>query len=133
MHLGRFRTRTQREWVVLLMLPALALRLLVPAGFMPSMGHGTSVTMTMCHGDPLSSVVMRLTGKDGGRESGHRGQRHETPCSFAASSTVLVATAIPVTITSILAAEPIPESRPASLRPPGRHRPQSARAPPTAI
>jgi hypothetical protein len=41
MHLGRFRTRALHEWVVLLMLPALALalRLLVPAGFMRSFGE----------------------------------------------------------------------------------------------
>jgi hypothetical protein len=133
MHLGRFRTPALREWVALLMLPALALRLLVPAGFMPSFGEGASFTMTMCHGDPLSSVVVRLTGKDGGRESGDGGQRHDTPCSFAASSTLSAATTVTLATAATFAAEPPPGSPPATLRPAGRHRPQSARAPPIAI
>ena len=32
-----------RQWVILLLLPALAFRLLVPEGFMPAFGDGTEL------------------------------------------------------------------------------------------
>ena len=44
MNLGRFRARVTREWVILLLLPALAFRLLVPEGFMPAFGDGAELT-----------------------------------------------------------------------------------------
>ena len=86
MSLRRLRARKTREWVCLLLLPALAFRLLVPAGFMPTAGEGFSVTMQMCHGDAKSSVVVRLTGS--GEAPAGQHASHDAPCVFAASATV---------------------------------------------
>jgi hypothetical protein len=59
MSLGRLRACVIREWVLLLLLPALALRLLVPEGFMPAFGSDAVLTMQMCHGDGKSSVMAK--------------------------------------------------------------------------
>ena len=128
MNLGRLRARKPREWVVLLLLPALALRLLVPDGFMPAAGDGVTVTMQMCHGDARSAAVIRLAGH--GEEPGEPSAMHDSPCVFAASAAVappsvalvpVVATAPPESAPVVVAAHP------AARRP---HCPQSPRAPP---
>lgn len=138
MKLGRLRSRTARGWVSLLLLPALALRLLVPEGFMPASGEAGALTMQMCHGDARSAVVMRLVGDDGaarGDPGGSSGgeARHDSPCVFAASAS----TAPPVA-PAISSTDPVaPVSAPAlpATAPPTRpsHRCQAPRAPPTLV
>lgn len=131
MRLGRFRARAIREWVSLLLLPALAFRLLVPAGFMPSFGDGVHVTMQMCHGDALSSVVVRLTGDP--VPSGRDGKVHEAPCLFAATATTPVAPAIALPAPVFGAPDAPPPPRVGAALLPQTHRPQSPRAPPSLI
>jgi hypothetical protein len=131
MNLRRLRARATREWVYLLLLPALAFRLLVPAGFMPTVGDDLAVTMQMCHGDAKSSAVIRLTGADEAPAGQHA--RHDAPCVFAASAAVappafavvpLPPEAGPDSIA--VAREQAPVARPL-------HHPQSPRAPPTPV
>jgi hypothetical protein len=72
--------RSTRRLVWLLLTPALALRLLMPPGFMPGSGEGHGLTMQMCHGaGPLPTPA----GHDG---SGGR-LPHDSPCVFAAAGT----------------------------------------------
>lgn len=131
MHLSRFRVRALREWVVLLLLPAVAFRLLVPAGFMPDFGEGVTVTMQMCQGDPLSSIVVRLTGEHG--SSGHGGNVHEAPCLFAASATASVTPAGAPTVPVVDVPDAPPLPRATAIHRSDTHRPQSPRAPPSLI
>jgi hypothetical protein len=131
MNLRRLRARSTRDWVCLLLLPALAFRLLVPAGFMPTAGDGFSVTMQMCHGDAKSSVVVRLTGT--GEAPAGQQASHDAPCVFAASATVAPPSLAVVPLASATApqSDPVPQQRIPALRP--LHQPQSPRAPPTHV
>lgn len=75
-----------------MLLPALLFRLLVPAGFMPGLDEGFSLTMQMCHGDGTTSIVVRYDGNgapldsEPGEPTGRAG--HEAPCVFATSGVV---------------------------------------------
>ena len=131
MNLGRLRARATREWVALLLLPALAFRLLVPAGFMPAVGDDLAVTMQMCHGDAKSSVVVRLTTDEDAPAAPQA--RHEAPCVFAASATVAPPSlpALPQLSTATPEARPLPERPAPASRP--LHHPQSPRAPPMHV
>ena len=131
MSLRRLRARATREWVYLLLLPALAFRLLVPAGFMPNVGEDFAVTMQMCHGDAKSSVVVRLTADDDAPAAPQAS--HDAPCVFTASATVAPPTlpALPQLSSATPEAIPLPE-RPAPVARP-LHHPQSPRAPPTHV
>jgi hypothetical protein len=120
MNLGRLRSRAHREWVVLLLLPALAFRLLLPAG-----------TMQMCHGDPLSAAAVRLIGT--GEAPDGPGARHDAPCIFAATA----ATAPPTLALHASSSPSSPVLAPATVQPSPvlrcPHRPQSPRAPPSTV
>ena len=131
MSLGRLRARATREWVYLLLLPALAFRLLVPAGFMPAVGEDFAVTMQMCHGDAKSSIVVRLTADENAPAAPQAS--HESPCVFAASATVAppALPALPQLSAATPDAGPSPE-RPAPASRSLRH-PQSPRAPPMHV
>jgi hypothetical protein len=131
MSLRRLRARGTREWVYLLLLPALAFRLLVPAGFMPTVGEGLAVTMQMCHGDAKSSIVVRLTTDDHAPAAPQAD--HEAPCVFAASATVAppALDALPQLSSATPEAIPLPERPTPAARP--LHHPQSPRAPPMHV
>jgi len=131
MILGQLRARATREWVYLLLLPALAFRLFVPAGFMPTVGDDLAVTMQMCHGDAKSSIVVRLTGADDAPAAPDA--NHETPCVFAASATIAPpAIAIVPQLPCVAPATiPLPEFAGPVARP--LHHPQSPRAPPMHV
>jgi hypothetical protein len=131
MNLGRLRARKAREWVVLLLLPALAWRLLVPAGFMPAAGDGGTLTMQMCHGDAQSSIVIRLAGR--GETPGDRAAPHDSPCAFAASAAVAPPSFAPAALDSVEPVDSASPPRPAT--PVGRalHHPHSPRAPPVNV
>lgn len=122
--------RRVRGWVALLLAPALALRLLIPEGFMAGGADGT-LTMQMCHGDARSAVVIRLT--QGEQPPAQHGGDHESPCVFAATA----ATAPPPLTAIVLAGAPIPRAPDSAriaaplLR--STHRTQSPRAPPSMV
>jgi hypothetical protein len=70
--------------VGLLLLPALAVRMLVPQGFMPGTGADGAPSIQMCHGaGPLPGAARPAT-PDNGHTPGDRAH-HEPPCVFAAA------------------------------------------------
>jgi hypothetical protein len=122
--------RRVRGWVALLLAPALALRLFVPAGFMAASADG-ALSMQMCHGDARSAIVIRTT--QGGEVPAPHGGDHQAPCVFAATA----AAAPPPLAAIVLAGAPVPQA-PESARIAAPflrsiHRTQSPRAPPSMV
>jgi hypothetical protein len=132
MNLGRLRARTLRERIGLLLLPVLAFRLLVPAGFMPQFGDGLAVSMQMCHGDARSSVVVRLTGDMGGTH-GQPQAAHDAPCVFAASAGAALPTVVIAPLVGTVRPEFTAAPRISAPAPRTPHRPQAPRAPPSLV
>jgi len=124
------RRRRTRLWVVLLLLPALAGRFLVPPGFMPGSSAGHSPTMQMCHGAgalPAGRDAPPAPTGDDGRPAGQH-----TTCVFAATGTA----APPPVAVPVLDGPGTPELQP-SLPAPSfaratPHQPYSPRAPPSS-
>ena len=123
MNLGVLRRRGLRQLVWLLLVPALALRLLVPPGFMPGTDAGHGLTMQMCHGTgPLPSPM--------GHDPGQPQPRHDSPCVFAAAGTAAPPPMLALAATGIAHAivEPAQPVSPIFHRAPPRA--HAARAPP---
>lgn len=77
MSLHGLRKRKTRLLIGLLLMPALALTLLVPRGFMPGIGAAGTPTIQMCHGaGPLPGDEVPSPGQ---------GQHPASPCIFAAA------------------------------------------------
>ena len=115
--------RDVRQLVWLLLVPALALRLLVPPGFMPGTNAGHGLTMQMCHGTgPLRTPM--------GHDPGQPQPRHDSPCVFAAAATVAPPPVLALAATGVAHAI-VEQLRPVSpifhRAPPRAH---TARAPP---
>jgi hypothetical protein len=132
MSLGRLRARTLRERVVLLLLPALAFRLLFPAGFMPRFGDDLELSMQMCHGDGKSSAIIRVLDDTPAAPGDDRG-RHEAPCVFAAVSAFAAPAPAPAALEVATpdAVPPAPRAPAPALR--VTHRSQAPRAPPLMV
>jgi len=122
--------RKTRLLVGLLLLPALAARLMVPQGFMPGTGADDAPTMQMCHGaGPMPAATHPMPAGDGPAPG--QGGHHEAPCVFAAAGT----TAPPPVPMVVLGAAHAPDVGPPApefvVIQRALHRSQSARAPPT--
>lgn len=132
MHLGSFGRRSSRVLVGLFVLPALALRVLVPQGFMPGTGADDAPTMQMCHGaGPLPAPTQHVPG--GGHPAPGQGQHHQAPCVFATAGAAApptpVALALDVALVSVVNAR-VPDVLVIQR---AQHRAQAARAPPARI
>jgi len=130
MHPARLSAPGLRRWLVPLLLPALAFRLLLPEGFMPQIGGDHALSIQMCHGDSRSSLVMRLTQSAPTVPGNEGGERHDAACVFAAAGTV--AAPAPAVVVAGPAMPPATTLLPAASAPVLRHPhpPQSTRAPP---
>jgi hypothetical protein len=133
MHLRCMQNRSTRLLVGLFLLPALAVRVLVPQGFMPGTGADDAPTMQMCHGSgPLPASTQRAPGGDD-PAPGQGQQHHQAPCVFAAAG----AAAPPSPVAVVLDAPRVSAIR--VLTPDfviiqkALHRAQAARAPPARI
>lgn len=75
---------------------ALAMKLVVPAGFMPTVADGRMV-VRMCSGTGPMTMVMTIPGLDHSQpdREGHH-DRHEQPCAFSGLSAPSLAAADPV-------------------------------------
>ena len=131
MTIGGMRQRRRREWIALLLLPALAFRLLVPAGFMPDFGaDGSTLTVQMCHGDARSAAVMRLA--SGQHETPSAPETsHDAPCVFAASAGAAPLPVLSLDVPPRALPQAAAQHRLVAFAPSTPHRPQSARAPPS--
>ena len=131
MHVRWLQKRSNRLLVVLLVLPALALRVMVPPGFMPGTGADDAPTMQMCHGaGPLPESTQRSPAGDDPAPG--PGTHHEAPCVFAAAG----ATAPPPVLSAALVAPHAVDAGPSTpeltFSQRSVHRDQAARAPPPA-
>lgn len=123
------RDRKTRLLVGLLLVPALAVRLLVPQGFMPGTGAGDAPTMQMCHGaGPLPVPTHPVPG--GNDPAPNQDQHHQSPCVFAAAGWA----APPPTVALALDAPQVDDVGPLTTDfdfvQKALHRAQAARAPP---
>jgi hypothetical protein len=75
---GRLHRQRGRRWLVALLLPVLAARLLVPQGFMPGGGAGHGLSLQMCHGaGPLPAGIERTAGVGSGEPGSYT--PHDAP------------------------------------------------------
>jgi hypothetical protein len=126
------RNRRVRLLVGLLLVPALALRVLVPQGFMPGTGADDAPTMQMCHGaGPLpSSTVPSPAGDD---PSPRQQQHHESPCVFAAAGSSAPPPAVALVLGAPQASDAEPQTAGLVFIQKALHRAQAARAPPPRL
>lgn len=75
-------SRRHRVLAVLLLLPALALRAVIPAGFMPGSHSGLGIAMQLCTSQGMQTVIVN---PDGSIEKGAPSTHHDAPCSYAMS------------------------------------------------
>ncbi len=116
---------------MLLLLPALAGRMLVPPGFMPGTGADDAPTLQMCHGaGPLPQGVQSPAGGEG-QGSGDP-VRHESPCVFAAAGTAAPPPIALPTLVTAATAEAIPAPPQSAIVQRTQHRAHSPRAPPVS-
>jgi len=139
----RFRSLVilRRGWFAAFLACALAVRLLVPTGFMPVMVDG-AVTLQLCAGVMPAEPVHAMPGMVGAaHDAGHHPADHgsdepraEMPCSFAGVGAATLGSAPPLLLAASLAfvflavlrlTAPLLAPRP-RLRPPLRAPPLSA-------
>ena len=110
------------------------MKLLVPAGFMPTLSGGT-IVVTICSGTAPQTMVMTLPGSGEADGSHEDAGTHDRPCAFSGlvmpalggADPVLLAIAIAAVIAlGLRPAVPPAIGRPARMRPP-------LRAPPAAV
>jgi hypothetical protein len=125
-----FQKRSTRLLAGLILLPALAFRVMVPPGFMPGAGDGP--TMQMCHGaGPLPAATQPVPSGDG--PAPDPSPHHEAPCVFAAAGSAAPPPVASVALIAVRAvgADPSPPEFTFVQR--AHHRSQAARAPPAGI
>lgn len=124
------RLLAQRHLAVLICAAALALKLLVPTGYMIDGSHGR-IAVTICSGTGPVTMMMEMPGMDhsmldhGKKDHG----KAEMPCAFAGLSAAMTGAIDPIQIAALIAfvmalglvamVPPVP-SRPVYLRPPLR-------------
>jgi hypothetical protein len=133
MHLRCIQSRSTRLVVGLLLLPALAVRVLVPPGFMPGTGADDAPTMQMCHGlGPLPASTQHAPRGDD-PAPGRGQQQHQAPCVFAAAGAAAPPSpaAIALDVRHVSIVSDLTPDRVVIQK--ALHRAQAARAPPTRI
>jgi hypothetical protein len=132
MQANGLRNRKTRLLVGLLLVPALALRVLVPQGFMPGTGAGDAPTMQMCHGSgPLPAATQPLP--DGDDPAPGQGQHHEAPCVFAATGSAAPPPVVALALDAPQASDDGPLAPEPVFAQKSQHRAQAARAPPARL
>lgn len=112
---------------------ALAMKMLVPAGFMPTISNG-QIVVSVCTGMGAAKMVMSVPGFEHGKPGDSQHGKSEPPCAFSglsapslsATDPVLLALAILFVMALVrrpmarLAAAAAPYLRPPSRGPPAR-------------
>ena len=89
---------THRRLFALLFALALLAKLLVPAGYMPTV-DGRTLTVAMCNGTEPVTITIPMTGETGGK---HQSQATDQPCAFSALGSQSLAAADPVLLAAAL-------------------------------
>jgi hypothetical protein len=131
---NRFLSRVQRQWLISLLLVAVAVRALIPAGFMPSAERPFSFQICP-DGFPAQLLHGAHAGHDPLLHSGHGSHDHGAAraehCVFAAAAGVGPAPH-PELLLTALQTQPAPQLHAPSPVPElTRYRVQQPRAPPT--
>lgn len=112
----------------------LAMKLVVPVGFMPSMVGG-HVAIVLCSGMGPEAMKMAMPGMAGHEDGKHAPAKPETPCLGAGIAAPVLSGADPILlafafavaiVAALLLATPPPPIRRAHLRPPLRGPPRLA-------
>lgn len=75
---------------------ALVMKLVLPAGFMPTVAEGRMV-VRMCSGTGPMTMVMTIPGFEQGKHDGKgHSDKHEAPCAFSSLSSPSLAAADPI-------------------------------------
>lgn len=74
---------------------ALAMKLLVPSGFMPAVADGR-IIVSLCSGAGPAKMVMPLPGMEHGKSGDSQHGKSEQPCAFSGFSAPSLAAADPV-------------------------------------
>lgn len=131
----RLSLRRHRWLAALVVAAALALRIVVPAGFMPALDHGR-VIVAICNGEGPGTIALAITtaGGDHGHDDGD-GDRAHSPCAFADLALPVIGGTDPLQLaaallfilaTALVRALSLPPRAPARLRPPLRAPPATA-------
>lgn len=116
---------------------ALAMKVLVPAGFMPVAEKNGTITVRICSGtlDGPMTMEMAMPGLPGGKGDHHKSGKAEMPCAFAGLAMPMLSGADPlllvlaIALIMALASRVLPPAVPrrsAYLRPPLRGPPITA-------
>lgn len=128
--------RRRRSCFALLLACTLAVRLIVPAGFMPAMDGG-GLSLRICSGMASGSEMAAMPAMPHGGHGEHDGEgggKAQTPCAFAGIGMAALGGADPVLLLAALLFAFLLASRAAPWplpKPPSRLRPP-LRAPPAA-
>lgn len=123
--------RTHSALAALVLLAALAVRVAVPAGFMP-VAQGGSVTVQICSGTGPMTMAMPAPSKSG---DPHQQSKADMPCAFAGAALSFLSAADPILLAGAIAfvlalaphaAPPLVVAQTAYLRPPLRGPPLPA-------
>ncbi len=123
---------------VALLLPLLALRLLIPAGFMPMAGVDGTLALALC---PDAAPTAPLPGHAGHHmhhehpgPAGSAGGEHHAPCLFAASAAPALASDPGASLQGLqeISLRPL-TAQPSAYIPVSIVRAQRARAPPASV
>lgn len=133
-HSLRHFIRSHRAIAALVVALALAMKLAVPAGFMPTMADGR-IVVAVCSGAGSTTMIVEIPGLKHERGDTGGGAKHEPPCAFAGLSMPALAGADPVLLAiailfvMAMALRPVAALRvvqPQFLRPPLRAPPATA-------
>lgn len=102
MHVLRRLALKNRKLAGLVLALALAMKLLVPGGFMPTSSDG-GIVISICSGTGPTTMVMTIPGLEHGKSNeGHQGKADQH-CAFAGLSVPSLAAADPVLLTIAIA------------------------------
>ncbi len=71
------------------------MKVLVPAGFMPTVDHG-QIVISICSGTGPMTMVMAMPGMEHGKPGENQHSKSEQPCAFSGLSAPSLAAADPV-------------------------------------
>lgn len=74
---------------------AMIMKVLVPAGFMPSIDHG-QIVVSICSGTGPMTMVMTIPGLEHGKSGDNQHGKSEQPCAFSGLTAPSLAAADPV-------------------------------------